>query len=396
MTIGQGRSGPPWAAPGPPHSPSPPGGRGWDAAIAAVVVGSLVSITAHAAALPLLGARPQPVAAPTATDSPPTAPGATGSRTGAPPASAAPSSPTTIPFPTAVPATPAYPASCLRADNPATGATIPRDDPFGADMSDLGTKAELQRLYAVTDEKLVPIDGLGAPRGCDTQLFALVRATAPTLVPHLDELLVFDANPRPASGEWVIDGESSAKQLGRNRFDDEHWRLSFAPNGLDRSELAWLIAHELAHLASLNHEQTIDGVGPDLCATWYTGTGCLQSTAMVFRYFEVTWPADLLAEWKAANGQPTAKERRAAYTKFYDKHRGTFVSEYAATHPLEDFAETFALWCTVRADARERTRLSSASPSDAGGKLHWFDEASSDLRPAFDAGCEMLRKFADG
>ena len=99
---------------------------------------------------------------------------------------------------------PAYDRACLRRDNPATGAKIPANDPFGADIADLGDKAELQRLYAVQSGALVPLDGLGAPRPCDEQLWSLVKATAPTLLGHIDELLVFDADPDPATGEFII------------------------------------------------------------------------------------------------------------------------------------------------------------------------------------------------
>ena len=167
---------------------------------------------------------------------------------------------------------PAYDRACLRRDNPATGAKIPANDPFGDDIADLGDKAELQRLYAVQSGALVPLDGLGAPRPCDEQLWSLVKATAPTLLGYIDELLVFDADPDPATGEFIIEGESAPKETAPDTFDDDHWRVSFAPNGLDRGELAWLVAHELAHVASLNKDQMLSGVGADVCATWYTGT----------------------------------------------------------------------------------------------------------------------------
>ena len=125
-----------------------------------------------------------------------------------------------------MPAVPAYDRACLRRDNPATGAKIPSNDPFGDDITDLGDKAELQRLYAVQTGTLVPLDGLGAPRPCDEQLWALVKATAPTLLGHLDELLVFDADPDPSSGEFVIEGESAPKETAPDNYRDLHWWAS--------------------------------------------------------------------------------------------------------------------------------------------------------------------------
>jgi hypothetical protein len=293
-----------------------------------------------------------------------------------------------------VPAVPAYDRACLRRDNPATGAKIPSNDPFGDDITDLGDKAELQRLYAVQTGALVPLDGLGAPRPCDEQLWALVKATAPTLLGHLDELLVFDADPDPSSGEFVIEGESAPKETAPDTFDDDHWRVSFAPNGLDRGELAWLVAHELGHVASLNKDQMLAGVGADVCATWYTGTGCLLQTSFLQRYLANTWDDALWEAWDEADSQTTDKARRAAYEDFYDAHEDSFVSDYAAWHPLEDFAESFAMWCTYAPDEPDRANLPTANRTDSGSKVAWFDAARGDLLPAFGPGCTMLRQFA--
>lgn len=367
-------------------------------AIAAVVGLSLVSIVGHALAVPLLLssgpalAGPERAATPTSTIAAASTVPPTSSASG--PSSSTSSGP--VPAPTAVPALPAYDRACLRRDNPATGARIPAGDPFGDDISQLGDKAQLQRLYAVTTGTLVAIDGLGAPRPCDEQLWSLVRATAPTLLDHLDEMLVFDADPNPAAGDFVIEGESSPKETAPDTFDDDHWRVSFAPNGLDREALAWLVAHELAHVASLNRDQMLNGVGADVCATWYTGTGCLLRDSFLQRYLLNTWDDPLWEAWDAADSKATDKARRTAYRALYDDHPDTFVTPYAAWHPLEDFAESFAMWCTVRPDDRSRRRLPAAKATDNGTKVAWFDAAKRDLVPAFGPGCEMLREFARG
>ncbi|MBK7609978.1 MAG: hypothetical protein IPJ15_01280 [Actinomycetales bacterium] len=243
---------------------------------------------------------------------------------------------------------------------------------------------------------LVPIDGLGAPRPCDEQLWTLVRTTAPTLLGHLEELLIFDADPDPDAGDFVIEGESAPKEIAPDTFDDDRWRLSFAPNGLDRGELAWLVAHELAHIASLNKEQMLGGIGADVCATWHTGTGCLLRDSFLQRYLLNTWDDDLWDAWDEANAKSTEKARRTAYRDLYDDHKDSFVTSYAAWHPLEDFAESFAMWCTYPADEPARKKLPTAKLTDNGSKVAWFDNARRDLLPAFGPGCEMLRDFAAG
>ncbi len=353
---------------------------------------SLVSIGAHALVLPAIyraaGARAGSLGAQ------PTTTTATGNQSGASSTTSTSSPVTSDLTPTAVPAVPAFDRACLRRDNPATGAHIPARDPYGDDITDLGDKAELQRLYAVQTGALVPLDGLGAPRPCDEQLWALVKATAPTLLGHLEELLVFDADPNPGSGEFIIEGESAPKETAPDTFDDDHWRVSFAPNGLDRGELAWLVAHELGHVASLNKDQMLPGVGADVCATWYTGTGCLLQDSFLQRYLTNTWDDDLWKAWDEADAKTTEKARRTAYQDFYDAHKDRFVTDYAAWHPMEDFAESFAMWCTYAPDEPDRAKLPTAKRTDSGSKVAWFDAARRDLLPAFGPGCTMLREFA--
>lgn len=366
-------------------------GRWAGVAIAGVILLSVVSIGVHALLVPVLLARGGTTASRTPTPTLPAAPSA-GSTNRAP----ATASPTPAAVPTGVPAVPAYDRACLRRDNPATGARFPASDPFGDDITALGDKAELQRLYAVSTGALVPIDGLGAPRPCDEQLWTLVRTTAPTLLGHLEELLIFDADPDPDAGDFVIEGESAPKEIAPDTFDDDRWRLSFAPNGLDRGELAWLVAHELAHIASLNKEQMLGGIGADVCATWHTGTGCLLRDSFLQRYLLNTWDDDLWDAWDEAHAKSTEKARRTAYRDLYDDHKDSFVTSYAAWHPLEDFAESFAMWCTYPADEPARKKLPTAKLTDNGSKVAWFDNARRDLLPAFGPGCEMLRDFAAG
>ena len=370
------------------------GGRWAGVGIVALVLLTAVSIAGHLALLPLLFPA-TPVAAPQRPGPTVTGP-ATSAGSGSNATAGSSGSPTTPAAPTTVPAVPAYDRACLRRDNPSTGAKIPRGDPFGDDIADLGDKAQLQRLYAVQSGSLVPIDGLGAPRSCDQQLWNLVTATAPTLVGHLEELLVFDADPDPNTGDFVIEGESAPKQVAPDTFDDDRWRLSFAPNGLDRAELAWLVAHGLAHIASLNKSQMLAGIGADTCATWYTGTGCLLHDSFLSRYLTNTWDDDMWDAWDQADSKVSEKERRAAYRDFFDAHKDSFVTSYAAWHPMEDFAESFAMWCTYAADETDRKKLPTTTRTQSGSKVAWFDAARRDLLPAFGPGCQMLQEFAVG
>ncbi|HRW19037.1 MAG TPA: hypothetical protein P5181_09350 [Dermatophilaceae bacterium] len=360
---------------------------GYHLAIVGVVVLTVLSLLGHAGLLWLLSAPPTVATS---------RPGGTAITTAGAGASTASSTPSP-PKPTTqgpAPAVPAYDAkTCLAPDNPATGAKLPAGDPFGDDMTDLGDKAELQRLYTVQAGRLVPADGLAGVRPCDQQLWDVVVATAPTLVPHIEELLVFDTDPKPQTGDYVIDGESRPKKLGPGSYDNSLWRLSFGPNGLSRDELAWLIAHELAHVLSLNSSQMLPGISRQHCATWYVGTGCPLKDSYFYRFFVNQWPDDIYDAWDTADSESDEAKRSAAYKKLYDSHKDSFVTAYAATHPLEDFAESFAMWCTYAPSEKERKMLPGGS-AQSGGKVEWFTAATRDLVIEVGPGCEMLRQFA--
>lgn len=364
----------------------------FDVAIVVVVVMSVLSLIGHAipvyhwaAAAPSAvvvaapNGGPTPSAAPTTTT--PSQPTTTPTPSPAPPAS-------TLP----VPPTPVLDAVCLRDDNPRTGAKLPAGDPFGDDVRRLGSGAELQRLFGVQNGALVPLDGLGAPRKCDLQLWALVTTLAPTQVKHIEEFLLFDS-ANDSSGDGVKVGESAPKRVTSRQYDDEHWRLSLAPNRMDRSDVAWLVAHEVAHIASLNATQMMSVSGS--CPTREAFTGCLSMTAYLERYLDKGWPDDLYRDWDRADASASS-QRPGQLRKFFQAHRSSFITAYAATHPFEDFAESFAMWCTYSAQEPTRAQLPKRVPSDSGAKVEWFASLTGDLVPEFDPGCQAIRAFAAG
>ncbi len=362
----------------------------FDVAIVAVVLLSVLSIVAHAIPLYRWGAAGAVTAAASATARPqPSASSPTPTPTTTPSPSPSPSAKPTPPTPVTVPPTPVVDAVCLRADNPRTGAKLPTGDPFGDDVRRLGSGAELQRLFAVRNGALAPLDGLGAPRKCDQQLWTMVLTLAPTQVAHLEEFLVYDSGTPTANGVKV--GESAPKQVSARTYDDAHWRLSLAPNGMDRGDLAWLVAHELAHIASLNANQMMKVTGS--CPTEQTYTGCLSYDAYLARYLAKAWPDDLYRAWDRADGAANS-DRAAELRKFFQAHRSSFITAYAATHPYEDFAESFAMWCTYAASEPTRAQLPRATPTDSGSKVDWFASLSGDLVPEFEPGCQAIRKFA--
>ena len=276
--------------------------------------------------------------------------------------------------------------ACLVADNPPTTARIASGDPFGSDLSHLGSGAELQRLYAVRSGSLAPADGAGPVRDCDEQLWRIVvAATPPDALKYIDELLVFDADLGAGSDPYV--GEVMAQPSTTEAAS--HWRLSLAPNGASDLEVALTVAHEVGHLVSLSRSQ-MTGQDEKACQTLYTGTGCLRDDAAFFGFLTENWTEDVFDEWSTADATPDDAKRADALEAFYEKYADQFVDGYAATDPAEDFAETFGIWCAIGPSSPLLPQLIEGDPSNGKAKLDWLEQ-SADVKNHVLGGCQQLR-----
>jgi hypothetical protein len=356
---------------------------------------SVVALLAHGAiALVLLSGtvRPpvssnRPVGRPTPPVSGPgpATPAPTPPRT-APPTSTLTSAPTTT-------ATGGAPAAlhidrrCLVADNPPTAARISPSDPFGDDLSHLGSGAELQRLYVVHAGALEPADYAGPARDCDRQLWAIVTAATPAeVLTYVEEFLVFDADL--SAGTAV--GEVFAQPTSSER--SAHWRLSLSVNGSTDVDVAFNVAHEVGHLLSLNRAE-MTGQDEASCQGLFVGEGCLHDGATLPTYLDDTWDDDLFDEWSTADNHADDQERDDALEDFYEKHHDRFVDAYAATHPNEDFAESFAMWCALGRSSPLLPDFIQGDPTDGAAKLAWFDDPAHTVGLQAGGRCEQLRAF---
>ncbi|HFD38691.1 MAG TPA: hypothetical protein ENJ31_02405 [Anaerolineae bacterium] len=121
-------------------------------------------------------------------------------------------------------------------------------------------------------------------------------------------------------------------------------------------EFVHSVVHEFGHILTLRNEQ----VEPDLpvvsgewqsdapsplqqsCqVTYYTGDGCARPESYINLFYQRFW-ADIYDEAQVINEAQTEEEREELTQAFYEKYRDRFVTEYAATNPGEDLAETFA------------------------------------------------------
>ena len=104
----------------------------------------------------------------------------------------------------------------------------------------------------------------------------------------------------------------------------------------DPSELKLTMAHEYAHVITQVRLQIDPSAGPDECATFHNGNGCFLDGSFMDDWIEQFWSADELASLPADGSEDVeGAEDRCELDS-------GFLGAYAASHPEEDFAETFS------------------------------------------------------
>lgn len=123
--------------------------------------------------------------------------------------------------------------------------------------------------------------------------------------------------------------------------DLSRWKMGLAIEAagdlskIDFNELfTQVVIHELAHVLTLDETQVNVGGSDRSCAEYYTGEGCSIEPSYINRLFDLGW-ADIFDQHD--DNDPYAT---------YDRYPDRFVSDYAATNPGEDIAETIAFFIT--------------------------------------------------
>lgn len=115
------------------------------------------------------------------------------------------------------------------------------------------------------------------------------------------------------------------------------WNLAYVwddNNELIKGETAFTAIHEFAHVLTLNAGQV--NVSASACNSFHTGEGCSNNNSYINAFFQQFW-TDIYDENQAITSDD-------GYLAFYQKYKNRFVSEYAATNPGEDIAESFAVY----------------------------------------------------
>ena len=157
----------------------------------------------------------------------------------------------------------------------------------------------------------------------------------------------------------VTDGSGNILgAVGQSSDSPEEWILEVDIIDMtDDYVLTFTLLHEFAHLLTLNSSQvppsTLIFENPnsesvyqselDACPYYFPGEGCSNPDSYLNRFFDRFWP-HLFAEWQEIDSETDEDIYYDLLDDFYDTYQDQFLTDYAATSPAEDIAESFAFF----------------------------------------------------
>lgn len=233
------------------------------------------------------------------------------------------------------------------------------EDEYPNDQADQTRNSGLVARYSVSGNDIALIQSGPAADGFYNQtrqneFWNFFTNLIPTDARSVMKEVEFFADPEDGTAAYVAplnDNDLSLWEMGHNLdfvWDEDN---AFVPD-----ESAYTSIHEIAHLLTLDNGQI--NVNDNGCNSFHTGEGCSTTSSYINQFYNKFW-GDIYSE-----NQRIAQDDFDGLFAFYRKYQGQFVSEYAATNPGEDIAESFATY--VISD-------SPSSNSIAAQKIRFFD-----------------------
>lgn len=161
---------------------------------------------------------------------------------------------------------------------------------------------------------------------------------------YIDQFVVFTNHPDDIAAYVAVssDGRNTTWMYGVSAEE-----INFAPNSESSVEL---MVHEFAHIFSL--DQLVSSRTPTTnCPALYADMTCFAPGSYLDEFVTDFWDNQLLADLTDARN---SRNPERELLEFYERYESEFVSDYAATDPSEDFAESFA-WYVLDEPVRQGT-----------------------------------------
>ncbi len=155
----------------------------------------------------------------------------------------------------------------------------------------------------------------------------------------------------------LTDGKNNLlAAVAQSENDPTHWRLEVdIADAQDYENLTFTLIHEYGHLLTLNEDQVSPSMAvfsnphdpavrsheAAMCTNFFPNEGCSKPDSYINQFYQRFW-SDKFSEWYEVE---TIQDEYLYYVRlneFYEKYQDQFVTEYAATNPGEDIAESWA------------------------------------------------------
>lgn len=165
----------------------------------------------------------------------------------------------------------------------------------------------------------------------------------------------------------LLDDDYQGAHVYPDEADPTKWVLGVG-TGLG-DDLDYVLIHEFGHLLTLQADEVPPSEDNGSCPTYHTGEGCALSGSTFAEFVGKFWPQDM----RDTVNELYENEDYDGLDDFYQENKDRFVTDYAASNPAEDLAETFAVFVT-------EDRPSGDTIADQKVELLWSDPAMVELR----------------
>ena len=212
-------------------------------------------------------------------------------------------------------------------------------------------------LYTIKNNKLAQRQDLFVPEQLRSEWDARAEHESiwnyfKALIPEKDRRMVTEFSIMSDGHENIL------AAVGPTEDDLSKWGLKV--DILDSSDpylLTFTLLHEFGHLQTLNADQVrLDQFlvhNPDdesareraiaSCPQYFTGQGCSQPASYLNEFFNRYWK-DLYSEWQDIDQEQDQGMHATMLANFYKIYQDQFLTDYAATSPMEDIAESWAFF----------------------------------------------------
>lgn len=174
----------------------------------------------------------------------------------------------------------------------------------------------------------------------------------------------FELVPEEFGGAYVYPSES----------DPTNWVLGM---GLGLGDFQdYVLIHEFAHLLSLQASEVPPAdseADAARCPTYFTGEGCALESSLINEFVQAFWPPERYQTIKRLEAEGDFDGLQEYLEDLYEQNSDEFVTDYAATNPAEDWAETFAVFVTT-------DRPTGTTIADQKVLMLWNNAAMVELR----------------